>query len=313
MEDLAFLVPESLVINQTQNSLPHLFEQSDLYSALCLSENKNLKVHWADSVETTRLIQNNIKNRGAKYPEFKKLISDLEELKLIPVWIKGDNGIKQYSLYDLYHAIVLPEKFHLKALNVESHYELSLVGPSGPYKNIFLKTWINSKDYLNIIFKNILNGTLLPREFRLRVEGRILLSYLGGKNSCVLNVKQLTKDGILFSTNELNFYDHLSQANELKLFMDLSLFRKNLKSSLDTIYRDFSNYQRSLFFSHLSQNSFSIDCEKTKSYIHYNLEEKNLMKSHYIFMPFKAFKDKDIFVLSEFVQNVHQKVKNELF
>jgi hypothetical protein len=289
--------------------LKNAFIENSFSECISFSDRNNLKLHWADSLETCRLIQHNIKNRGVKYNDFKFLLSHLEELRSVPVWVKGERGVKQFTLYDLYHSIVLPERFHLKTINVDKNYDISLVGPSGPYKNVHLRTWINQKDYLDIVYKNILNGTLSPREFRVRVEGKILCHYLSGKNTCVLNVKQITKDGILFSTRELNFYDHLENTKELQLLLDLSIFNKNLHSDLNEIQQDFSEIEQSLFFTHEEQNVFQVNLNATHSYMHYTIEDSQFVKTHFLFIPFHAFSDAKINLLKQFVQNLHNRVK----
>lgn len=259
---------------------------SDLFSSYQLSANDSLSFHWADAGETCQFLKRNIKNRGSKYFEFKKLLEHIHDLKMALVWVRSDSRIIQTNLFELYHMMVNPLKNgNLNFLQYDA-CDLSLIGPTGPFKSVHLKAWLNRDDYLSVVYKCILSGELPAREFRVRSAGKILCYYgANNNNSCVLHVKQIGLSGLLFSTAELNLYGLLKNCESLSLQLDTRLFKEFSNHDLSIIFEAFGDQQTGLLFSHQESDRVTVPVRTVKSYL---AVEKDT-KSHYLFIPYRAF------------------------
>ena len=281
------LFESSELLSKEEISLQDFLLKNDFYQFLYLSNSKNLKFHWADAVETCRYIQKDIKTLGPKYAEFKRLIETVNELKMTPVWIMGDNHIHQTNLHDLYHQIVMPEKFPHLRFQFKDFHDLSLIGPTGPFKRVDLRAWMNRRDHLNIVYKNVLSGALNPREFRLRTEGQVLCFYGSENDSCVFKVKQITQGGLLMNTEEMHFFDHVKNCSTIDLQMNADIFRLHGKESLSVIREKIGDDPRTLFFSHENRDRVRVRVPEIKSFLYSNSYNGRTVRTHYLFVPFK--------------------------
>lgn len=310
---------QDLALSRAQNesqkdleSFLNYLNMNDLYSSFKLSSNNSLSFHWADASETCQFLQRNIKNRGTKYFEFKKLLEHIQDLKMALVWVRSDSKIVQCNLYELYHLMINPLKnSKLNFLQFDS-CDLSLIGPNGPYKNVNLKAWLNREDYLSVVYKSILSSELPAREFRIRSTGKILCYYgENDNNSCVLHVKQIGLSGLLFCTAELNLYGLIKNCEHLSLQLDTNLFKQYADSDLDSLFHAFGDQQTGLLFSHQESDRVSIPVQEVKSYL---AVEKD-MKNHYIFIPYRAFTgagESKAQNLKSFIGNLKNKILSSL-
>lgn len=300
-----------LPARESENFLDYL-NINDLYSSFRLSSNNSLSFHWADANETCQYLQRNIKNRGTKYFEYKKLLEHIQDLKMALVWVRSDSKIVQTNLYELYHLMINPlNNNKLNFLHCQT-CELSLIGPTGPYKMVDLKSWLNRDDYLSVVYKSILSGELPSREFRVRSSGKILCYYgANNTNSCVLHVKQIGLSGLLFCTSELNLYGLIKHCETLSLQMNINLFKQYGDADLSNIYHIFGEQQSGLLFSHQESDRVNVPLSMVKSYL---AVEKD-SKSHYIFIPYSAFAGAGAakaHALRSFVENLKQRILTKI-
>ena len=275
-------------------SLRDFFLRSDFYQFLAISNTQNIKFHWADSVETCRFIQKDIKNLGPKYFEFKKLVEAVNELKMCPVWVMGDKQIITTNLHDLYHQVIMPEKFRHLQFDLSHSHDISMIGPTGQFKKVDLRAWLNRKDHLNIIYKNVLGGGINPREFRLRVEGQVLCNYGNQNDSCVFKVKQLTQAGLLMATEEMHFFDHINHVPQIDLQMNADILRLKGNEKLPWIQEQVGESPRALFFSHESKDRIKIRTSEVKSFLYSNTYLGRLVPAHYLFVPYKEIAESSV-------------------
>lgn len=294
--------------SQTPDSFLNYLNVNDLYTSYKLASNNSLSFHWADASETCQFLQRNIKNRGTKYFEFKKLLEHIHDLKTALVWVRSDSRIVQSNLYEMYHLMINP--LQNSKLNFLQHQscELSLIGPTGPFKTVDLKAWLNREDYLSVVYKSLLSSELPAREFRIRSSGKILCFYgANNVNSCVLHVKQIGLSGLLFSTSELNLYGLLKDCDTLSLQFDVSLFKQFANDDLLNIFHVFGEQQSGLLFSHQESDRVHVPVSTVKSYL---AVEKDT-KSHYIFIPYRAFSGEGAMkaqLLRSFTANLKSKI-----
>ncbi|MFZ4713687.1 MAG: hypothetical protein ACOYL6_08250 [Bacteriovoracaceae bacterium] len=269
------------------------FLKSDLYQFFPISNSQSIKFHWADSVETCRFIQKDIKALGSKYFEFKKLVEAVNELRMCPVWLMGEGQIISTNLHDLYHQVIMPDKFHHLQFTLKDFHELSLIGPTGPFKKVDVRAWLNRRDHLNIVFKNVLGGNINPREFRLRTEGQVLCFYGQEKDSCVFKIKQLTQTGLLMCTEEMHFFDHVKSLGTIELQMNADILRLHGNEKLPSIQDKVSESPRALFFSHEERDRIQVRTTDVKSFIYNNIYLGRSVPAHYLFVPYKEISVND--------------------
>lgn len=297
----------SLVIRESVNFLDYL-NQHELFASYQLSSNNSLSFHWADAHETCQFLKQNIKNRGSKYAEYKKLLEHIHDLKMALVWVRSDTKIVQTNLYELYHTMINPlTNNKLNFLQYQA-CELSLIGPTGPYKTVDLKAWLNREDYLSVVYKNLLSSELPSREFRIRSSGKILCFYGANNiNSCVLHVKQIGVSGLLFCTSELNLYGLIKNCENLTLQINTNLFKQYAQAGLEQIFHVFGEQQSGLLFSHYESDRIQVPVSAVKSYL---AVEKD-SKSHYIFIPYHTIQGEGlskVLMLKAFAENLKSKI-----
>jgi len=83
--------------------------------------------HWSDSFETCESLKALMEDNETYGNELKTCEKALDQLKLIPVWIKTPKKIHQTSMYDLYEEHILHQENLFGSLDPFCPYEISFL------------------------------------------------------------------------------------------------------------------------------------------------------------------------------------------
>lgn len=206
---------------------------------LSLSDNDNLSFHWADFAESCEIFKERMQTN--KNGVYEKLLSKLEGYKKTDVWVKGRQRVHTLNLYTIYDCLVLNKKIPEIDKGKEDVVEVSFMGPGGPYKKISLGECLNADSYSQFVFHRLLTEQIPMRDFRLRCKGSIACNYHHVySRSLILEITQLTSEGILFISQDKNIKKKMAQTDEIKLLIDIDVFKEGLKMSLNEIKNNFS-------------------------------------------------------------------------
>jgi hypothetical protein len=276
-----------------------------------LSKKDDLNFHWSDFAETCELYKKFLKKN--KYKIYDGLMNSLEAFKNTDVWIKGEDHVHTLNLYTVYDVLVSSKKLPHLNKGKEDKVEISFMGPGGPFKKLTLGECVNEDTYSQFVFHRVLTGQLPFRDFRLRCKGKVLCYYDNlVEKSVVLEVSQLTSEGILFVSREKNLEKKLQKTSELRPLIDIKIFKDALNSSLMEMGNQFSNHSKELFFTQDDRSQYTIDPSKLKFFKGYDSEAKGI---DYIFCKFEDIKGhNDLLegILKDFTNEMKEQISFEL-
>lgn len=232
-----------------------------------------------DSHVLMQSIQKQLKENNQINQVYSYQLHFMEDLKKRKFWMKlSEMEIIQMSVYDVYMSLLK----HIKDQSFEDElfnsYEISFIGPLGPFKHSSLIECLNTDLIDKFVFADLLKNRLPLRRMRIRTNGLVDTRYgIDEQYSQKLNICQITDSGILFSTkndifiNNLESVDFLKvmiNTNHLKDFID-SNFTKTFAENEDLFYTDnvlkyfyidASKIQKSLSFKSVKSNEYFLFC-----------------------------------------------------
>lgn len=195
--------------------------QQSLGEDFPLCDNGNIAFHWADYYETCDAVKEALENDSQLREEFTRKDQGISRLSLIPVWIRTDKKVHQTTMFDLYERHVLNE-VHL-ALGVDPFgpIEISFISSTGPFRLMAITECFNKTIYKDFVMVYLLKGKLSKRDFRVRLKAKVLMEYgTDFSQASLINVEQLTLNGILFSLDSEFFMKTISKESQFSVLID---------------------------------------------------------------------------------------------
>lgn len=190
-----------------------------------------------------RKIQYDLKNDESLKDKYLHQFHFLEDLKLKKLWLRLNEIIVPMTMYDIYNGFMRTLRDKTFEDELYDVNEISFESAAGPYKNMSLVECMNDNIIDKMIFNSLLKNKLPMRGLRVHTEGKVQI--LSGENlddKNILNVKQITETGILFSSYDETLLDTISKGDMIKVFLDtrplLTFIDNNLKMP-NKIDRDF--------------------------------------------------------------------------
>ncbi len=279
-----------------------------------LSVSDNINFHWADYSVTCDLYRELVNKDEKVHLLHNHLVSNLEKLKTVPVWVKTMDGVSTLSLFDIYDSLATKGKMSRFYVNQAGKLVISFYGPQGPFEVLAPSECINHERYTELIFNYLLQGKIPTRDFRIRCAGKVLCYYdLCFDKATNIDVVQVTSDGILFSTDDKELRNKLSTSKEIKILMNLEIFHKVLRKSFDELRNAFGDYEYNLFFTRDAKHAYHLQ----PKYLHfYQAFDHDVSGLTYIYAHFHHFKgNNDVLqnILKEFTAQLRDQIKEDIF
>jgi hypothetical protein len=243
--------------HNNQNLIPHYQSDSSYFFSL----------HWSDS-------------GGLKFKD--KSTIDFIQKKLdsifdVQMWIMNDSNVKAVRLYDLYLEMMNCFKNQVVPQDLLKTVSVSFLSPNGPFKKIQLISTLNPETFDYFIYKELINKNIPSRKFRLHSHSLMLIGT--SQQNFVVNVKQITMDGLLVVCNKK--YTQLFQDHDTHIYMTIEKWNKFLKTKSG----------QDPFFSFAHGEGLSFDGKSVIQCKNYN---NYLSQDDYLFIPFKSFIKQDL-------------------
>ncbi|WP_127714173.1 hypothetical protein [Halobacteriovorax sp. HLS] len=202
--------------------LKNYFEESDLDKELQLSDNGQLKFHWANWNKSCLIQRENILNDSSKIELLEK---GLEFLKSYPIWYQRNLETVKSNLYELYTSYLDP-RLKMTWHTLQSNTQVSLHHESGPYISLTSMRWMDKETYSLFVFKKLLTSYFPLRDFRVSAD----IELTGEVDHCPLSrvdlrITQFSKKGIIIAINGHSF-EKVTNCNDIKLPLNLESFAK---------------------------------------------------------------------------------------
>ncbi len=186
-----------------------------------------------DSAFLMQKVQQEIRSNDYLREVFQKQLACGGQLSKIKLWLNMDGQSLPMSIMDIYNALLE----HLKNGSFEAQlydsYEVSFVGPLGPFKTMTLLQCLNDDLIEKFIFSHVFQNKLPTRSFRLHTQGKVKVECGADLEvNSHLNVKQITDNGILFSTNEDLLLELFEQGELVRFFIDSTNIHRFMTNGL---------------------------------------------------------------------------------
>ncbi len=272
------------------------------------SKKKDISFHWADFSHACQLYRDSQK-KGKKNinSELTKYVNTFHNTDL---WMKASDRVVTLSLYQIYDCLISNTKLPVVNKGKDDLVEVCFMGPGGPFKKISLGECVNDANYAHFVFLRLMDGTLPMRDFRIRCQGKVLCYYEQVlKHSCVLEVSQLTSEGILFVSSEKNLESKLSQAKNFRPLIDIKIFKQALGASLNDLGNFFNGERADLFYTHDERCEYNINPKDLKFYSGYDSQAKGV---DYIFCRYEDIKGHNN-LLEDILKSFTQELKSKIY
>ena len=205
------------------------------------------------------------------------------------------------SLYDVYTTFTKNLKDDSFDDQLFNSNEVSFIGPLGPFKNISLVECLNDRMVGKFLFDSSLKSKIPSRNLRVRTNEDILVTH--GANEELQNrvrIKQITNNGILFSSFDGDVIDQFSKTEDLK-------FHLNTKSILQFTKNNFRmplQVEKNFFYCEDGIHYFKVQESKIKRSLSYRSNDTN---EFFMFVRYCDMKESDTpEVFGEFTKGLEQ-------
>lgn len=268
--------------------------------------NKNFPFWYrlGDSSFLIKKFQAHFKSDENFKKHFQDQLSLGHELTKVQLWLNVSGKPMMMTVMDIYCALME----HLKNGSFEQQlydcYEVSFVGPLGPFKNMTLLQCLNDDLIEKFIFSYVLQNKLPTRSFRLHTCGQINIE-CGEEldKNYTLKVKQITDNGILFSSHNDLLLEEIEQGELVKFYLDTTNINKIIKSQFGDI-----NVPQDMFYTENNLRYFYMESKDVVKSLSYN---SALTNEVYFFCRYHNMLESDVpAVLSNFVEKAKSKIKD---
>ena len=207
---------------------------------------------------------NTLKELSKSDPKVKEnldhYLSANQDMNNTPIWLKlEDESILNLTLRDVYQFFVK----YLKNTENEDHffncYEVSFLGPLGPYQHVSLVECINEELLSKYLLEQLIKNKIPTRSLRIRTNQLVGITF--GKEQKLrseLYLKQITDSGLLFETDDEFFINNMESGEFLKFYMDTS----HLQGYLQQNFEQASDLKEKFFYTKDEMKHFSIEQSK---------------------------------------------------
>lgn len=234
--------------------------QQSLGEDFSLCENGNMVFHWADFNETCDAVKARLESDSTVCEEFKNKDIALKRLSLIPVWIRTDKKVHQTTMFDLYERYILNQMQLALGVDPFGPIEISFISGTGPFRSMAIAECFNKSTYKDFVMVYLLKGKLPKRDYRVRLKAKILMEY-GPEftKAGLINLEQLTMNGLLLSLDSDFFLKNISQETELRFLIDTNSLKTGCDKDLSELKVHLSQYAFNLMYS--SRKEDSVVCQ----------------------------------------------------
>ncbi len=249
-----------------------------------IGENGVMVFHWADFHETCDAVKEAMEKEPELYDDFQKRERGIAQLSTIPVWIKTREKVHQTSMHELYEKHIFNRTQVLGGVDPFGPIEISFISGTGPFKTMAITECFNKTIYRDFILINLIRGKLPRRDFRVRIKSKVLFEY--GEDFAkaqLVNLEQLTTNGLLFSLDAEVFQKEMAQTESLRIILETGSLASALGKNLEEMKTHFSQYTFNLLYS--SNKSDAVHCNLKDFSVQSSFDFfKN--KKAYLFMPY---------------------------
>lgn len=202
-----------------------------------------------------------------------KNLKDLDQrLYRTKLWLKMEDAILPMNLSDLYQSFFKFLKDPEQEEIIFNSYEVSFVGPLGPFKNLSVVDCLNEDVLGNYIFYYLLKNKLPSRSMRLRLNEEVKVKF-GRSNEMATHVylKQISDTGLLFSTKDDFFINKLEKSPYVNFYLDTTSLVQFLKNNEQATERN----QGQFFFTEDEGQHFRIEQDKIQTSLSYQSSSTN--------------------------------------
>lgn len=302
-------------INVTSLFPQSFLKESSLHHTLgeefSIGENGVMVFHWADFHETCDSVKEAMEKEPELYDDFKKRELGIGQLSTIPVWIKTRDKVHQTSMHELYERHIFNRTTVLGGVDPFGPIDISFISGTGPFKSMAITECFNKTIYRDFILINLIRGKLPKRDFRVRIKSKVLFEYGEDYNKVQLvNLEQLTTNGLLFSLDAELFQKEMAQAKTLRILLETGSLSSAHGKNLEEMKTHFTNYTFNLLYS--SNKNDSVYCNMTDFSVQSSFDFfKN--KKAYLFMPYSKIecaKDLHVKNITRFMEYTKELVRD---
>lgn len=227
----------------------------------------NVSFHWSDFREGCRLWQTRIAIEPGLRRDYEKRLHEMQKLKNLPIWIRAGKTTTQTNLFDLYEGFICDQMWHGDDVFPHAHYDISLISPSGPFKEMPITNCFNLQTYRDFVMVFLLQDKLPRRDFRLRVKSKVLAEYGPNFNDAgLLELEQITANGLLFKTTGAKYYSGMAPHHEVRLLFKTSFLAAATQAGDSQEFRrEIEAWTSNPFYTHDKAESFIFNCKDVKS------------------------------------------------
>jgi hypothetical protein len=219
--------------------------------------------YWTDFKEACELYREKSIHDPQVKAAFEKKMADLERMKQMPVWIRTDSSITHTNLYDLYQSHILHKSQNPQNVLTSGPTDISFISPSGPFKKLAVTDCFNLENYQDFVLVLLLQRKLKEREFRIRLQSRLLIEY-GEQSSqaSLVDLEQITSSGLLFKCTANVFFQEIRPNGHVRVLMKNSMFDSiNHAQNWEETREVLTHWPARPLYTQNKQESFRLNCE----------------------------------------------------
>jgi len=240
----------------SSSSQPASYGNKTFSETMILCPPSHMVFHWSDSFETCESLKAHMEDNESYRNELKTCEKALDQLKLIPVWIKTPKKIHQTSMYDLYEEHILHQENLFGSLDPFCPYEISFLSGMGPFRRLSITECLSESTHREFILLFLMKGKVKAGDFRLKLKSKILMEY-GDQYSRadLIELLQLTTEGIVISMNSDFYTREYSALKSMRLLINSRILLPVKNKNLDEVSAHLSQYAYHLFYSSNKEDS----------------------------------------------------------
>lgn len=224
-----------------------------------LCEKGSMVFHWADFHETCDTIRSHMEADPSLHEDFKRREAAILGLTQIPVWIRTQRKVHQMTMHELYERYIMNRSHLVGGIDPFGPIEISFISATGPFKAMTIAECFNKLTYRDFVLINLLKGKLPRRDFRIRLQSRVLVEYGPDfENAKLVNLEQMTSKGLLFSVDSDFFIKELSQCSTMRFLIDTEILRSGKGKNLAELKAHLGQHTFNLMYS--SRKEDAIEC-----------------------------------------------------
>lgn len=233
--------------------------QTSLGEEFQLCDNGNMIFHWADYADTCEMVKEMLQKHAETADDFKKREQALSRMALIPVWIRTQTSAHQTTMFELYERYILNQTRLSMGVDPFGPIEISFISSTGPFRELALVECFNKSTYRDFVMVYLLQGKLPKRDFRVRLKAKVLMEYNQDfKDAYLVNLEQLTSNGLLFSMDSDFFLNSISKASEVRVLLDSRMLSEGNGKSLRDLKSHLSQYAFNLLYSSRKEDGITV-------------------------------------------------------